>query len=189
MFLHELSRTASRHWAMKVESEAYAENVRLTFENRCPYCNTDLLNNAAVVEHLDGMNRSRVGLHVPGNVLVACRRCNNEKRRDDSIKELTLAPSGWESFLSHDGRCGLNCRTCAYWVSIWPIDAYRRANLEENAKKIKLFRSQFMEFECLRMTISEALPELVGKLYFDCQNFAENEIKVLLQVFMDKIST
>ena len=52
------------------------------------------------------MNRYRAGLHCPGNVLVACKMCNSEKRRDDSLRVLSLATSGWESFLSHDGtRC------------------------------------------------------------------------------------
>jgi hypothetical protein len=61
------------------------------------------------------MNRFRVGLHVPGNVAVACRRCNSEKRRDDQKVALILATTGWESFLAHDGtRCAAVCKTCSY---------------------------------------------------------------------------
>src|SRR5665213_1398932 len=103
MFLHELSRRISREWPIRVDGEEYEELVRSHFANRCPYCSCDLLSTISVIEHLDGMNRYRAGLHVPGNVLVACRKCNGEKRRDDSVRTLTLAGSGWESFLSHDG--------------------------------------------------------------------------------------
>ena len=104
MFLHELSRKVSDGWPFRVESEEYALAVRQAFENRCPYCCCDMVAAESVVEHLDGMNRYRAGLHVPGNVLVACRRCNNEKRRDDALRVLVLGHYGWESFLSHDGR-------------------------------------------------------------------------------------
>lgn len=187
MFLHELSRTASRNWALKVEGEAYGEMVRAAFGNRCPYCDIDLLSTTTIVEHLDGMNRYRVGLHVPGNVLVACRKCNNEKRRDDSSLTLTLAASGWESFLSHDGRCGPGCRTCAYWMSLYPNSEERSALLTFRKIRIQEFRSQFTEFQSLRDAISAVLPTLVTKLYSDCQKFAETEISVLLGLFMAKL--
>src|ERR1700691_2973193 len=101
MFLHELSRRISRDWKIRIDTEEYARLVRERFNNRCPYCSCDLAGTVSVIEHLDGMNRYRAGLHVPGNVLVACRRCNGEKRRDDSLKVLLLAESGWASFLSH----------------------------------------------------------------------------------------
>ena len=84
MCLHELSRRISEGWPIKVDGEEYEKLAREKFGNRCPYCSCDLSATVAVIEHLDGMNRYRAGLHVPGNVLVACRRCNGEKRRDDS---------------------------------------------------------------------------------------------------------
>ena len=67
MFLHELSRRISRT-GMVADSEEYETIVRERFENRCPYCSRDLANTVTVIEHLDGMNCLRVGLHVPGNV-------------------------------------------------------------------------------------------------------------------------
>ena len=119
MFLHELSRRISQEWPTRVDGAEYEELVRRTFNNRCPYCSRDLTDTVAVIEHLDGMNRYRAGLHVPGNVLVACRKCNSEKRRDNSLKVLSLADSGWESFLSHEGtRCSPSCVTCRYWESV-----------------------------------------------------------------------
>jgi hypothetical protein len=106
MFLHALSRRICQDWPIRVDGEKYEQLLRTQFNNRCPYCSRDLANTPSVIEHLDGMNRYRAGLHVPGNVLVACRRCNTEKRRDDSVRTLLLARFGWESFLSHDGtRC------------------------------------------------------------------------------------
>ena len=188
MFLHELSRDVSKASSIKVESEAYAECVRRAFSNRCPYCNVDLLTVVPVVEHLDGMNRHRVGLHVAGNVLVSCKRCNNEKRRDDSLSELVLASSGWESFLSHDGRCGERCNTCAYWKLVWPIDSERLTSLSKSARRILEFRGQFPELDILRQAVSLALPGLVGKLYSDCQEFAEREIRSLLDIFTEQIA-
>ena len=103
MCLHEMSRRISQDWTVKVDGEEYEKLVRDRFNSQCPYCSCDLTISESVIEHLDGMNRYRAGLHVPGNVLVACRRCNSEKRRDDSLRVLSLAGSGWESFLSHDG--------------------------------------------------------------------------------------
>jgi hypothetical protein len=130
------------------------------------------------------MNRYRAGLHVPGNVLVACRKCNGEKRRDDSLKILLLAESGWASFLSHDGaRCATSCMTCQYWKSYWNDDNERRIRLAENLQRIRSFRSTFSEFDLLLPALEATLPSLLTKLYSDCQSFAETEIRSLLERF------
>lgn len=184
MCLHELSRKISQTWPVKVDSEEYESLVRERFDNRCPYCSSDLATTESVIEHLDGMNRYRAGLHVPGNVLVACRRCNSEKRRDDSLKTLTLAGSGWESFLSHDStRCGATCRTCRYWEIVWKDKTERSRRLRENLQKVRSFRSAFTEFEKALPFHMETRPALLTKLYSDCQAFAETEIKALLGRF------
>lgn len=182
MFLHELSRKVSQNWAIRVEGVEYESLVRQTFGNCCPYCLCTLGETPAIIEHLDGMNRYRVGLHVPGNVLVACRKCNSEKRRDDSATKLTLGESGWASFLSHDGtRCTHRCPSCKYWESVWPNPTERQKHLRENIERIKTFRGLFVEFERLLPGLNETLPSLLAKLYIDCQNFAASEIKSLLQ--------
>ena len=184
MFLHELSRRISENWRIKVDSEEYERLVRQSFGNRCPYCLRTLATSESVIEHLDGMNRRRAGLHVPGNVLVACRRCNSEKRRDDSLTVLSLAPFGWASFLSHDGsRCAPACLTCQYWRGIWADGIERRQRLGENLLRIQSFRSTFLEFEEVLPRLKETLPEQLTKLYADCQEFAEIEIKALLEKF------
>jgi len=174
MFLHEFSRRVSQEWPLKVDA----------FQNRCPYCRRSLSDADWAVEHLDGMNRCRAGLHVAGNVLVACRRCNSEKRRDDSKLTLTLAATGWESFLSHDGtRCPPSCQTCLYWKSIWPNEEERQRNMAENLQRIRLFRAQFIEFQAIIPSLVKTMPHALAKLYSDCQYFAEEEIKKLLQEF------
>lgn len=184
MFLHEVSRRISRKWPLRVDGEEYERLVRDRFNNQCPYCSCNLNDTLPVVEHLDGMNRYRAGLHVAGNVLVACRRCNGEKRRDDSSRTLSLAPSGWESFLSHDGsRCAASCLTCAYWKSIWEGDAERRQRLRESLQRIRSFRSTFPEFEQALPSLGAMLPPLLAKLYSDCQAFAETEIRSLSERF------
>jgi len=182
MFLHELSRKISQDWPIKVDGEEYEKLVRERFNNTCPYCCCDLMITESVIEHLDGMNRYRVGLHVPGNVLVACRRCNSEKRRDDSLGILSLSESGWESFLSHDGtRCAAPCRTCRYWESIWSDATERKLQLTQNLQRIRAFRSIFPEFQRVLPVLMATHPDLLRKLYSDCQAFAEMEIKSLLE--------
>ena len=182
MCLHELSRRVSEGWRVKVDGEEYERLAREQFGNRCPYCSCDLASTVAVIEHLDGMNRYRAGLHVPGNVLVACRRCNGEKRRDDSSKNLSSGQSGWEAFLSHNGtQCVASCPTCRYWSSIWPNQEEKELRLKENLARLRLFRSLFPEFERALPEILKTLPDLLTKLYSDCQAFAESEISTLLK--------
>jgi hypothetical protein len=182
MFLHELSRRICREWPIRVDGEEYEQLVRRLFNNCCPYCLRDLAETVTVIEHLDGMNRYRAGLHVPGNVLVACRRCNNEKRRDDSRKELSLATSGWESFLSHDTtRCVQPCLTCRYWCTVWEDETEKRKRLTENLEKIRTFRRSFSELEQVLPSLASTLPGFLTKLYSDCQIFAESEIKSLVE--------
>jgi hypothetical protein len=184
MFLHELSRSVSKTWMVRLGSAEYGSLVREFFGHRCPYCLCALAEADSVVEHLDGMNRYRAGLHVPGNVLVACRRCNSEKRRDDSLKVLSLAASGWASFLSHDGvNCAASCKTCRYWRTIWSEDAERNEKLRENLERIVMFRSRFPEFQAILPELAQTLPTLLTKLYSDCQTFAETEIRTLLNRF------
>jgi hypothetical protein len=184
MFLHELSRRISQKWPIRVDGEEYEELVRRTFNNRCPYCFRDLADTVSVIEHLDGMNRYRAGLHVPGNALVACRKCNSEKRRDDSLKVLSLASSGWESFLSHEGtRCPPTCLTCRYWGSVWEDETEKRVQLTKSLERVRSFRRAFPEFEQALPLLAETLPELLTKLYSDCQSFAEAEIKSLFERF------
>ena len=156
--------------------------VREWFDNKCPYCSRPLGDGQSVIEHLDGMNRYRAGLHVAGNVLVACKKCNGEKRRDDSAKTLTLAEFGWASFLSHDGsRCAATCRTCRYWSNLWEDELERTNRLTQNLERIRSFRAEFPELERILPAIKEALPNLLTKLYSDCQAFAEKEIQMILE--------
>lgn len=182
MFLHELSRRVGQNWGMRIDSAEYEGVVRECFQNECPYCSRDLAAAISVIEHLDGLNRYRAGLHVPGNVLVACKNCNVEKRRDDSLRALTLASSGWESFLSHDGtRCQQPCLTCGYWQRVWEDDTERRANLRRNIQRILSFRRRFPDLERAVRDFSAQLPALLTKLYADCQSFSETEIASLLE--------
>jgi len=182
MFLHELSRSISQSWRVRIDGEEYEGLVRQCFSNQCPYCCRRLADGESVIEHLDGMNRYRAGLHVPGNVLVACKRCNGEKRRDDSARILALAESGWASFLSHDGsRCAPSCLTCQYWRTVWEDEVQRKSRLSENLQRIRSFRNSFSEFEQILPVLRETLPKLLTKLYSDCQAFAEREIRSLLK--------
>src|SRR6187431_2662188 len=102
MLLHDISRRFAQFTKQSVADASYAKAVTAAFGNSCLYCGRLLEYDRSAVEHLEGMNRFRLGLHIPGNVAVACVKCNREKRRDDQLSHLTLAQSGWESFLSHN---------------------------------------------------------------------------------------
>ena len=101
---------------------------------------------------------------------------------DFRLKVLSLARSGWESFLSHEGtKCAASCLTCQYWKSIWEGETERRLRLSENLQRVRSFRSAFPEFEQALPSLAETLPALLTKLYSDCQTFAETEINSLLK--------
>lgn len=182
MCLHEMSRRVSQTWPLKVDDAEYEALVRAKFGAACPYCRRDLTDSDSIIEHLDGMNRLRAGLHVPGNVLVACKRCNGEKRRDDSLKALKLAASGWESFLLHTGDgCDSPCGTCRYWEGIWPDTAERKLRLSQSLERIRSFRANFPDLQKTLASAADTHPALLAKLYVDCQAFAEKEINALLE--------
>jgi hypothetical protein len=114
---------------------------------------------------------------VSGNVIVSCKKCNNEKRRDDQLHELTLAKTGWESFLSHDStKCGEHCKTCVYWKTIWP-DEMRAKNLKAAHRKILEFRSRYAESIELNRKAHDSLRRKLDKIYRECQSSATDRIK------------
>ncbi len=186
MFLHLLSRRFCEAWRLRIEDSDYVNAVRQYFGADCVYCRTALAQVNVAVEHPDGMNRLRVGLHVPGNVVLACRRCNNEKRRDDSLGVLRLASTGWESFLSHTGNeCEPTCATCAYWKLRWPDTATRVAELQVSISRLREFRSRFPQFERVLPSLRARLPSRLAELYEECQSFAETRIATLVKEFVD----
>jgi hypothetical protein len=79
MLLHETSRRICSYYGLSVGDPRYGESVFADFGNTCCYCDQILENDRTVVEHPEGMNRFRAGLHIPGNALIACKKCNNEK--------------------------------------------------------------------------------------------------------------
>lgn len=188
MFLHELSRKLSVKIGLAVNDKTYTAEVERTFGEACAYCGRHLEEDRAAVEHLDGMNRYRTGLHVVGNVVVSCKRCNSEKRRDDSLKFLTLASSGWESFLSHDGRnCSESCKTCSYWRSIWPDEIERNERLASTGERIRTFRSKFPKAVEFRERAERELPAVLETIYRDGQGYAASEIATALAKALDVI--
>lgn len=180
MFLHEISRQACIAAGLSVSDASYLEAVLAAFGHQCLYCNRDLEHDRVAVEHMDGMNRFRVGLHIPGNVAVSCRRCNSEKRRDDQNPRLLPALSGWEAFLSHDGsRCGRACKTCAYWESVWPDKTTRQTALTRAISRIREFRKPFGRFIEWSEAARPSIQSRVEGLYRSCQAFATTEIEKL----------
>jgi hypothetical protein len=178
MFLHDVSRRITATLGVNVTDPVYANAVAAEFGSNCCYCGLPLENDRASVEHLEGMNRFRVGLHIPGNVVVACRRCNGEKRRDDQLQKCTLGPSGWQSFLCHDSsRCPPTCKTCGYWTRVW-LDASRRTeNLAKASQRIEVFRSGYPESVEWSRKAKIFLRQELDKLYRECQEFATARIK------------
>ena len=189
MFLHDLSRRVTAVVGVAVTDSRYTSAAASRFGAKCAYCLRVLEPDRASVEHLDGMNRYRVGLHIAGNVVVACKRCNGEKRRDDSVPELRLAATGWQSFLSHVGtRCPDGCKTCMYWASVWPDENQRMQNLLSAEGRISEFRAQFPAAVAVSERARSGLRPTLERLYRDCQTFAtesigaaiENSLRLLL---------
>jgi hypothetical protein len=181
MFLHEVSRKINAKIGLNVADLEYVHAVEREFGGHCCYCGRLLENDRAAVEHPDGMNRFRAGLHIPGNVILSCKKCNNEKRRDDQLHELTLAGTGWESFLSHDGtKCSENCKTCAYWKIIWPVET-RIENLKSARRKISKFRARYRKSIQLNHKVRNSLRLELDKIYRECQVFATDRIKLAVE--------
>ena len=178
MFLHDLSRKICASLELSVTDPRYADAVHAAFGDNCCYCCQPLEKDRISVEHLEGMNRFRLGLHIPGNVIVACRRCNGEKRRDDQLDRLTLAECGWESFLSHDStRCVAACNSCRYWGMVWPDPTERAETMKNARQKISAFRSQYPVSLQWSGSARTCLRQTVDSLYRRCQGFAADQIR------------
>lgn len=178
MFLHDLSRKICASLELSVTDARYAAAVETAFGSYCSYCCQPLEKDRTSVEHLEGMNRFRLGLHIPGNVILACKRCNGEKRRDDQLLQLTLGESGWESFLSHDStRCGAACNTCRYWRAVWTDPTERAENMKNARQKIAIFRSQYPVSLQWSRGARTLLRVAVDSLYRGCQEFATSQIR------------
>lgn len=177
MLLHEASRKVSNHFGLSVGDSRYGQSVFATFGNKCCYCSQLLESDRVVVEHPEGMNRFRAGLHIPGNALLACKKCNNEKRRDDQKQALTLASTGWESFLAHDfSRCQSNCKSCFYWASKFPDSIARQDHLRKASKRISIFQQNHPEFQKASTLLKPILLAKLQGLYRECQQFATDKI-------------
>jgi len=187
MFLHELSRRIASDTGLVVSDSRYADVVEELFGDCCAFCSRQLQAGRLAVEHLEGMNRHRVGLHVPGNVVVACAECNREKRRDDQTVSNGLCSTGWESFLSHDGtRCLSACKTCLYWQSVWPSDFVRVDKLNGARKRIHEFQAHFQGIADKVASLRSAIQRDVETLYRDSQDFAQNRIQALANHVLDR---
>ena len=178
MFLHEVSRKITVKMGMSVRDARYAVSVTDSFGTGCLYCGRALEMDRAAVEHLDGMNRFRGGLHIPGNVALSCVRCNREKRRDDQTVKLHLAPSGWESFLAHDGTlCPAKCMNCNYWRGMWPDSGERIIMLAGIRIRISEFRDLHSEGIRANELLRPSLIAHLHEVYRDCQTFATESIR------------
>jgi len=165
---------------LSVTDPTYARAVVATFGDRCGYCQRVLEADRASVEHLDGMNRFRIGLHVPGNVIVACKRCNSSKRQDDQLETLRLAENGWESFLSHDGtRCPDGCKTCSYWQMVWPDVQQRSEGLHAALRRIRTFREAYVSSGEWSKRTRAVVGNKINLLYRACQKSANEQIQTM----------
>lgn len=180
MFLHEVSRKLSSEFNVRVSDDAYSKQVEDVFGAHCAFCGLELEQDRLAVEHLEGMNRIRLGLHIPGNVVLACKECNKEKRRDDQLKSLILSQTGWGSFLSHDGtRCTSGCESCAYWSKRWPDPTTRRQMLLQAQTRIIAFQSGFDQLLSKALSLREIIGRDVESLYRECKDFAQQRIAKL----------
>lgn len=189
MFLHDVSRKLCGSLELSVNHPQYVASVAKTFGTNCCYCGRTLENDRAAVEHLEGMNRFRAGLHIPGNVILSCTRCNREKRRDDSNPKLTLATTGWESFLSHNSKnCTDGCPSCKYWIGVWPESNDRILNLKAALNKIKAFRKDYGAYLTVNFKARIILAAKMDALYRDCQQFATTRIEQAVDEIIQELT-
>lgn len=180
MFLHEVSRRIAAELRLRVSDEPYAQQVEKSFGPNCAFCEIQLERDRLAVEHLEGMNRVRLGLHIPGNVVLACKECNREKRRDDQLESLVLAQTGWGSFLAHNRkRCPSSCKTCGYWESKWPDESIRSNKLSAAVIRIQSFQDQFTSFANRASELKAIIRRDVEALYREGQDFATSRISQL----------
>lgn len=179
MCLHELSSQLVRaHPELRVEAASYIEAVRRTFGTSCAFCGLPLPTDTHV-EHLDAMNRVRAGLHVAGNVVLSCKRCNNAKRNDDQGRHdgVLDGRSGWDRYLRHDGHpCAAGCTTCAHWRERFPDGGERARHLSERLHLMTAFRAEYRadELSLSRDTIAAKLEDL----YRRWQDAAERDTEI-----------
>jgi hypothetical protein len=190
MLLHDLSRRVTQSHGLSVNSTIYAKFATGFFNGKCPYCHDKLVANKVAVEHLEGMNRFRAGLHVPGNVIVCCKICNLEKRRDDQLLKPVLGQSGWESFLFHGlGRCAEGCKTCGYWHGRFTDSQSRQDHLDQARRDIYRFQQDPLiagiHAESLRL--QDVAREKLEMLYREGQEYARSRIAELgVQITTDR---
>jgi hypothetical protein len=143
MCLHELSSALTKDFPeLRVTSTEYAETHRRFFGDSCAFCSEPLVARDTHAEHLDAMNRLRAGLHVAGNVVLACSRCNMAKRQDDHGRRARQDVSGWLGFLSHAGQCS-SCKSCDLWSSRLPAQSERSRFLDSRAEVLRSFRALY----------------------------------------------
>jgi 5-methylcytosine-specific restriction endonuclease McrA len=174
MCLHELSAAlVLERPDLRVETASYIEAVRAVFGGSCAFCARPLGTDTHV-EHLDAMNRLRAGLHVAGNVVLACKPCNNAKRNDDQRCTAGKGRSGWDSFLLHDGsHCPPGCPTCKYWASVTPSSEDRGQFLASRLELIRSFRARYDADDRLRC--SGQFAERLEAIYREWQVKAAEE--------------
>lgn len=189
MLLHEFSRRVVATVGQSANDPSYARDVASIFGDKCAYCQRVLEPDRAAVEHLEGMNRFRIGLHVPGNVVVSCKKCNSAKRQDDQRVLLSIAESGWETFLSHDGtKCPAGCQGCAYWAAVWPDAHERRSQLEASREKISKFRSLYATSSDWSARTRAAYKDQINILYKACQESANSQIQETADELFKKLA-
>ncbi len=172
MCLHEVSASLVRERPyLRVETPDYEASVRRTFGTGCAFCSEPLANDLHV-EHLDAMNRVRAGLHIAGNVVLSCKRCNWAKRNDDQGRTALAGDDGWEHFLRHSGvECPAACTTCAYWAGRYAHPSERQAALAARLGQVVAFRAQY-HLTSIRTASLEMVKEL-ERVYRHWQEEAE----------------
>ncbi len=86
-------------------------------------------------------------------------------------------------FLSHDStKCGQHCKTCAYWVSVWPDFDQRVQKLNEARLSILEFRACYPKSIEWGDKAKMVLREELDKIYRECQTFATDRIKEAVEM-------
>ena len=63
----------------QLRGDKLREALMAEFKNKCAYCGVAITNELSDIDHVVPMNKTSVGLHMYGNLVIACKPCNAAK--------------------------------------------------------------------------------------------------------------
>ena len=96
IFLQDIGKfyDLARGYEPYVPKKVQKTTLLKEFNYRCCYCDTEINERELSQDHLIPMNKASMGLHAWGNVVPACKECNNEKQQRNWDEFLRIKVKG-----------------------------------------------------------------------------------------------